>query len=73
MGEKKIDQGLTVRENLKKSRNFKISQKSAKTRGVSKLLKSWRNFKNIKKSKFFENAQKSGNFQNYTEKQGNCI
>ena len=43
-----------VRENLKKSGNFKTSQKSGKTLGISKLFKSLRNFKNIQKSKFFK-------------------
>ena len=39
----------TVRENLKKSGNFKISQKSGKSQGISKWLKSWRIFLNIQK------------------------
>ena len=60
----------TVRENLKKSGNLKISQRSGKSQGISQLLKSWRKCSKIK---IFENIQKSGNFQNYPEKQGNCI
>ena len=57
-------------ENLKKSGNFKISQKSGKSQGISKLFKSWRQYSKIK---IFENIQKSGIFQNYPEKQCNCI
>ena len=60
----------TVRENLEKSGNFKISQRSGKSQGISQLLKSWRKYSKIK---IFENIQKSGNFQNYPEKHGNCI
>ena len=60
----------TVRENLKKSGNFKISQKSGKSQGISQFFKSWRKCSKIK---IFENIQKFGNFQNYPEKQGNCL
>ena len=57
----------TVRENLenlKKSGNFKISQRSGKSQGISQLLKNWRKYSKIK---IF------GNFQNYPEKQGNYV